>query len=968
MFPRLNIRNKHYNIFIPMKKILMRCMAVLAAYAGISMTLSAQMTPQPLPLDSAVVYGVLDNGLTYYIRHNEKPKGQADFYIAQKVGSILEDDSQRGLAHFLEHMCFNGTTNFPDKGIINWLESKGVKFGVNLNAYTSIDETVYNISNVPVSSKAVQDSCLLILHDWACDLTLAPEEIDAERAVIHNEWSQSMVGEMRLYEKLLPTIYPDNKYGERLPIGTMDVVLNFPHQALIDYYHKWYRPDQQGIIVVGDIDPQYIESKIKEMFGGIKMPENPAPREYVSVEDTPGTIYAMGSDPEVKAPNVALMFKSPGLDLPREQCNTNFYFFLNYPKVMITMMMNNRLSDIAATPEAEFANARVYFGNFFLSKTMPAMTLDVDPKGNDMLPAFTQAYRELLRASKGGFTIGEYERAKSEFLSRIERAYEGRNDVQNESYVKEYVELFLNNNPAPGIEIEKQFYDQLAAAFPVEQINMVLPQVITDDNRVLLAIVPEKEGYTLPTEEQFAAAVESVDAEELEPYKDEMREDPLIAKLPKAGKIKSVKELKEWGAKEYTLSNGVKVVVKPTDFKANEIIFEAMATGNAGSTLDQSKAASIKYAPYAAMNVALNDYSNSDLRKYLQGKQASVAFSFDDYTRQFEGNATPKDLSTLMEMIYSYFTGFGLREDEFNAGRDGLIAQLANQENVPNFIFSKDLMASLYSAPSKQMISVDDLKAADRQAIVDMVRNMTVNAADYTFYFVGNIDEATFEPLMLQYLATLPANAKKASKGFTHNPAFEVAAGSKTDTYNAAMQTPQTFVFIGMFAKMPYTQKNKLLASIAAQVASKRLLNKVREEMGAVYSISANGDMSRTDELNVIFQSAFPTNKVEMKDETLKAIKDIFTAVGEKVEEDELKPVIEYMLKNDAEDLKSNSAWAGSMSATGLNGVNIFLGKEEVLKSITTKDVEDFMRAVIAQDNYRVIVLDPEGVAEEASK
>ncbi len=951
-----------------MKRILMRCVAVLAMLAGMTPVVSAQMTPQPLPMDSAVVYGVLDNGLTYYIRHNEKPKGQADFYIAQKVGSILEDEHQRGLAHFLEHMCFNGTTNYPGKGIINWLESKGVKFGVNLNAYTSIDETVYNISNVPVASKAVQDSCLLILHDWACDLTLDPAEIDAERPVIHNEWSQSMVGEMRLYEKLLPVIYPDNKYGYRLPIGTMDVVDNFPPQALIDYYHKWYRPDQQGIIVVGDIDPQYIESKIKEMFGGIKMPENAAPREYVSVEDTPGTIYAIGADPEVKAANVGLMFKSPALDLPREQRNTNFYFMVNYPKVMITMMMNNRLADIASTPEAEFAGARIYCGNFLISKTMPALTLDVDPKGDDVIPAFTQAYRELLRAVRGGFTIGEYERAKSEFLSRIDRAYEGRNDVENDSYVQEYVKLFLDNVPAPGIAVEKEAYEQLANIFPIENINQVLPAVVTEDNRVLLAIVPEKEGFAIPTEEQFANAIAAVDAETLEPYKDQMREDPLIPQLPKAGKIKSVKTLDTWGAKEYTLSNGVKVVVKPTDFKANEIVFEAQAKGNAGSTLDQALASSIKYAPIAIGNMSLNDYSNSDIRKYLQGKQAGVSFSFDDYTRSMSGNATPKDLPTLMEMIYSYFTGFGLREDEFNAARDGLAAQLANQESVPNFIFSKNLISSLYSAPSKQMISVSDLKAADRQAIVDMVRGMMSNAADYTFYFVGNIDEATFEPLMLQYLATLPANAKKASTGFTHNPAFEIAAGSKTDTFTTKMQTPQSFIFIGIFGKMPYTQKNKLLANIAAQVASKRLLNKVREEMGAVYSISAMGDMSRTDELNVIFQSAFPTNKVEMKDETLKAIKDIFYAVGEKVDEDELKPVIEYMLKTNEEALKSNNEWAGSMSAASINGVNVFLGKEEVLKSITTKEVEDFMRQVLAQDNYRVVVLDPEGVAEEATK
>ncbi len=271
------------------KKMMRAAVAIIMTIGALLPAKAQQQLPQE-PLDTAIVTGVLDNGLTYYIRHNENPKGQADFYIAQKVGSILEDDNQRGLAHFLEHMCFNGTKNFPDKNIINWLESVGVKFGYNLNARTGIDETIYNISSVPVARKSVQDSCLLILHDWSCDVTLDPKEIDAERGVIHEEWRQSMVGSMRIIEKLMPKVYPDNKYGERLPIGTMEVVDNFPPQAIVDYYHKWYRPDQQAIIVVGDIDTKYIESKIKEIFSPIKMPENPAERVYVEVDDTPGTI------------------------------------------------------------------------------------------------------------------------------------------------------------------------------------------------------------------------------------------------------------------------------------------------------------------------------------------------------------------------------------------------------------------------------------------------------------------------------------------------------------------------------------------------------------------------------------------------------------------------------------------------------------------------------------------------------
>jgi len=345
-------------------------------------TLFAQEAPQvpQLPQDTALVTGVLDNGLTYYIRHNETPRGQADFYIAQKVGSILEEDNQRGLAHFLEHMCFNGTENFPGKKIIEWLESVGVKFGRNLNAYTSIDETVYNISNVPVARTSVQDSCLLILHDWANALTLAGEEIDAERGVIHEEWRSRNVGSSRILENLLPTIYAGNRYGYRMPIGTMEVVDNFEHQALIDYYHKWYRPDQQAVIVVGDIDPAYIEAKIKELFAPIPMPADAAERVYFEVDDTPGTIYAIGSDTEMEVADVMMFFKSDEILLPREMRNTQMYYMIEYLQRMASMMLNTRLSDLAKTPECDYAQARVSIGDFFLAKTKGALTLDVIAK------------------------------------------------------------------------------------------------------------------------------------------------------------------------------------------------------------------------------------------------------------------------------------------------------------------------------------------------------------------------------------------------------------------------------------------------------------------------------------------------------------------------------------------------------------------------------------------------------------
>ncbi len=943
------------------KQILRGLVAIFVAVTAIG-SARAQMPQQipPLPADTAVVAGVLENGLSYFIRHNETPKGQADFYIAQKVGSALEEENQRGLAHFLEHMCFNGTDNFPGKGIINWCEANGIKFGYNLNAYTSIDETVYNISNVPVARAGVQDTCLLILHDWASALTLDPKEIDAERGVIHEEWRRSMSGQMRVLEQLLPVIYPDNVYGKRLPIGIMEVVDNFPPQTLVDYYHKWYRPDNQAIIVVGDIDPAYIQKKIVEIFSPIKMPENPAERVYFEVEDTPGTIYAIGKDKEITSPSVDMMFKTDALWLPREYRNTQMYYPADYISKMIDIMLNNRLSEIANNPETEFASASVNVGSYFISDTKGALDLSVSPKDTDAVPAFTQAYRELLRAVRGGFTVGEYERAKAEFLSKIDKLYQSRNNRENDSYSREYARLFTQNLPAPGIDFEKQMYEQLAQGVPVDAINQVLPQMITEDNRVLLGLFPDNENYPVPTGQDFAAAIEKVDAETLEPYKDTMREDPLIPSLPAPGKIARTAENKEWGATEYTLSNGVKVIVKKTDFKTNEIVFDIIAKGKGISTLSNDIASSVKYLPVASGTaLGLYDYNTTDLQKYMQGKQAEISFSAGGYTREFEGNTTAKDLPTAMEMIYAYFTGFNIKADDFASKQAAHIASLANQESNPMFTFQKLITGKLFTSPMRQVLTVDDVKNADLATINSIVKDMTANAADYTFIFVGDIDTATFVPLMEQYIATLPADPKKATTEYVKNPAFELPSKAPQASETTKMETPQTWALICVYGKMPYTTKNKLLAEAAEQVLSKRLLNKIREEMGATYSIGASVALQRTSEQNTMLEIAFPM-KPEMKNDVLQAIHDIIFASQSDISDEEIKPATEFMQKDIAESLEKNQTWASAIAATSMNGVNTFLSTEKTIPEVTDAEVEAFMKKFLSQGNYSVLILDPE--------
>ena len=919
----------------------------------------AQQMP-PLPVDKEVRIGKLPNGLTYYIRHNNYPKGQADFYIAQKVGSVLENDDQRGLAHFLEHMCFNGTTNFPGKNLINWLESIGVKFGQNLNAYTAADQTVYNINNVPVAREGVQDSCLLILHDWANDLLLLTEEIDAERGVIHEEWRRTTVGQMRILENALPTLLPGSQYAYRLPIGTMEVVDNFEPKALRDYYEKWYRPDQQGIIVVGDIDVDRIEAKIKEMFSDIEMPENPAERIYYPVPDTEGTIYAIGHDKEQKMALVQLFIKTD--PMPREMRATVAQPLQSYIISAISSMLNQRLDEASKQPDAKFAAASTYYGSLLgLTKTKDSFTLGIIPKPGVPAPEATaQAYRELLRAVRGGFNATEYNRVRDEILSRYEKAYNNRENRENNTFVQEYVNNFLSGDAIPSIEDEYNLMKQLVPNIPVEAINQTIKELVTDDNRLLICMLPDNAENQYPTEQQFADALKAVDNEEIAAFVDNVKTEPLIAQLPKAGKIVKETPLAQWGAKEWTLSNGAKVIVKHTDFKKDDILMSALAL-NGTSEISDKLVSDILFSPIALSYKGLGTYTNSDLDKYLAGKQANVSVSFGSYTRNISGSTTPKDLPTMMELLYMNFTGINFSEEEFKALQSQYSSLIHNQEADPSFIFQTKIYESLYNSPRMRAITSADVEKSTRENVLKIAKDMTANAAEYTFVFVGNVDEATLRPLVEQYIASLPGNAKAAKKNakIRYNESLRPVAGTKTDTYTTPMQTPQTWVYITDFGKLPYSTKNMQMTSIAAQILSKRLLEEVREKEGAVYSISAQGAMDRIDIDNVEILTAFPM-KPEMKDKVLDIIRHQIEDLSKNISEEELATVKEFMNKSYVEGREKNGSWMNGIKGWLLNGVDTFNDNINVLSTITTSDIKALMKSLLDQKNYHVIVLDPE--------
>ena len=482
---------------------------------------------QPLPIDSMVRYGVLDNGLTYYVRHNETPKQRVEFHIAQKVGSVLEEENQRGLAHFLEHMAFNGLEHFPGKTMLNYLEENGIQFGSDINAYTGFDQTVYRISNVPSDRSGLVDSCLLILHDWACAIALEDKEIDEERGVIQEEWRTRADANWRQWESTVPVMFEGSQYANRMPIGTMDVVMNFPYKTLRDYYHKWYRPDQQGIIVIGDIDAEKIENQIKTLFGSIKMPENAAERIYYPVPDNKEPIVAIYQDKEAPNAMASIYFKHE--PMPREIKATQIGAIYGYLQAVAQTMLNNRLTEIAMQPEAPFVGAYAYDSNFFIAQTKDAFTLLAVGKEDAVLDAMKGVLREAERVNRFGFTSSEYERAKAELLSRYENMYNERNNAKNISYAEEYINHFLEGGYIPGIEFEYNMLKEISPLIPLAQVNQYIQELIGEENIVITITGPEKEGLVFPTKEEVIAAFNSVSHEDLEAYEDNVSDERMVS-------------------------------------------------------------------------------------------------------------------------------------------------------------------------------------------------------------------------------------------------------------------------------------------------------------------------------------------------------------------------------------------------------------------------------------------------------
>lgn len=926
---------------------------LVMAFGLCSSVLVAQQMPQmpPLPMDPQVRYGQLPNGLTYYIRHNDLPEHHAEFFIAQKVGSVLEEESQRGLAHFLEHMAFNGTKNYPGKGLLEYLQRHGVKFGTNVNAYTSIDETVYNISDVPIDETlhpGIVDSCLLILHDWSGYLTLDGDEIDKERGVIHEEWRTRTSATLRMYETILPKLIPGNRYAERMPIGLMSVVDNFAYDELRNYYHKWYRPDLQGIFVVGDVDVDAVEQKIQTLWSDIHNPEDEAERVYFPVEDNQEPLVAVASDPEQNYNVLAVMYKTD--PLPDAVKLTQIGYMTSLLENIITMALNQRLAELTQKADAPFMQAGAEFGKYIVCKTKECFELDIVFRENEWQKGLNAALGVVLSAAKYGFTESEIERVKADILSGMENAYNERDKQKNRTIVREIQRHFLSAEPMPGIEMEWQMVQQIFPMLSAAMINQVAQQIVTPNNVALLVMGQQKEGNVLPTEEELLAAYNAALQQEVSAYEEALSGIELLPNAPaRTGKVVS-EEAGDWGSTVWTLSNGVTVVYKPTDFKKDQVLMSAYSKG--GTRLDMTQPNIVRQTIEDLATVGgLGQFSATDLPKVLAGKNASVSMSVDARSESLSGSAAPKDLRTLFELIYLNMTDLRYDEEAYQAWFKRQQTQLQMIQDNPQKIMSDSLQLTLYPGmPDMAPTQLADLDLIDYRKGFELGKKRFANAADFTFYFVGNVDVDSLRQMSEQYLANLPASADREIRPAAVLP----VAGSRENRFDLPMQQAKTSVYdIFYVYDTPYTLKDGLTANMLGQSVSIIFTETIREEEGAVYSPHAQASMDATTGLLTMLY-LFDTGADKLENAEAVAYREIQKIADEGVRDDVFQKVHDYMVKSHQEQVKENSYWLSNLQQKREFGINSVDGWEEIFDSITADDVKAMLQRFLSTEATRI--------------
>jgi len=942
--------------------IISALLPLLAAFpaAAQSQEEAMQQAMAALPNDPAVRIGHLDNGLTYYIRHNELPAQRAEFYLATNVGAIQEEPDQDGLAHFLEHMCFNGTEHFPEKGILDYLRSIGAEFGRNINASTGFEETQYMLNNIPVQRETVVDTCLMILCDYAHFVNNDPAEIDKERGVIIEERRQRRNAQWRTMERSLPYYFKGTKMENCTLIGRQESLETFKPESLVNFYRTWYHPDMQAVVVVGDVDVDRTEAKIREIFSVIPKCENPKAKEHLKVPDNQEPIVGIITDPETTVPTVEMIWKSEAM--PEQFNPTVIGQTQDLLKMLIGRIMAERFADIVSQPDSPYLEGIVDISSL-IYEDIDAVMGEVALKEDNILPGFKAFYTEVERMKRFGFADDELERAKTDILTAFENAVNKAPTRRNPQFIGPILSNFFDKQPILEPETELQLGKQLLASINAQVLSMLAAQMITDENLIVLYSGPEKEGIATPTAEQLLQVIAEVKASEIKPLEgEEIASEFLDPALLKGSKVKKTAKA-IYGATQWTLKNGVKVIVLPTDYTKDQILLNLNKDGGLSlvSNEDIPSMDQNIFALYQS-NTGVAGFSGTQVSKMLTGKSVSVTPYIGQLETGIRGTSTQKDLETAFQLLYLYWMDPRFDPKEYENGIQQLKAILPNLQNQPTYKLQTEMYKTLYGGhPRRQMISAETLEKANLETLEKVYRSLFSDIAGATMTIVGDVDLETLKPLVEKYIGSLPKGKKAAKWVDTHE---DIVKGRVENIFAVDMQTPKSTVLQVWTADMPYTELDAAALDVVSYILDIRYTNSLREDEGGTYGASTAAQINRRPKEQALIQVTFdcrPSVCDKLRSLAIEGIRDL---AENGPTDEEMDNAVKNLRKNIPENRVNNAYWRNSIEIHERYGEDRDAAREAAIDALTKETVRQTLQRVLSQDNLIELVMKPANTAE----
>jgi len=910
-----------------------------------------------LPSDPHVVTGKLDNGLTYFVRKNGKPENRAELRLVVDAGSILEDEKQLGLAHFLEHMAFNGTKNFEKQELVDYLQSIGMRFGADLNAYTSFDETVYSLQ-VPTEDEEILNKAFQILEDWAHQISFDPEEIEKERGVVLEEWRLGRTAMGRMRDKQLPVLFKGSRYAERLPIGEVEIIQNAPREEFLRFYKDWYRPDLMAVVAVGDFEPDAIIAQIKAHFGRIPKPENPPQRPQHPIAEHDETLFSIETDPEYPQSMLQIVYKHPA-----EISRTEADYRNDLVESLAQGMLNQRLQERAREAEPPFVFA--YSGSTSFVRGSDAFMQGAVVRESDYEGGLTALLAEGARAKQFGFTASEFDRIKKNIIRAWERRYEERDKTESGALVGRYVNHFLTGEPMIDVADNLELTRKLLPEIALEEVNAAVDRRITEENRVVIAALPEKEGLEPPTRETLLAAIKKADNMELEPYKDEVSDAPLLGEPPAPGRVLISSYLEALDLYDWRLGNKVRVLFKPTDFKNDEVRFSAFSPGGTSLASDDDHIAATT-ATLLVDESGLGEFDAIELEKKLAGKVVGVTPYISELSEGLSGSASPKDLDTLFQLVYLTFTAPRADDRAFSSVANRYRELLSNRDKSPDTVFSDEVNKVLYQDhPRRQPFTEETLAKMDKDASLRLFKERFADAGGFTFVFVGNAEPERIKELSARYLGALP-NLKGDETW--RDVGVETVKGKKEVIVRKGLE-PKSRVRMIYTGDAEWSPQNRFALNMLTSALRIRLREVLREDMGGVYGVGVSGSISRWPKERFSANVSFGCDPEKVEDLT-KAVTDLLETVAkEGVEQSVIDKVKEMSLRRYEVNFKQNPFWTANLAYYynhDLDPLEI-LNYPAKVEALENKTLRQAAQRYFSGENYVLAVLYPEKKAEGAA-